>query len=354
MVRAFATYVRLLLVPTGLSMTYHFPLERSLFQMSVFPSFCLLALAVTAAVLTFRRSVYVSFGLFWFAVTMLPVSNIVPMNAVVADRWLYLPSMGFCMLAALTVSRLTARGGLRKTFTVSVVTALIFCHMVLTVSRNNDWRNPISLWRKTIEACPTSFIAYGNLGLEYLKQNRIHEAIEALNRALELNSRLVAPHMNLATCYERLGQVNMAIKHYKAALASPLLDNPAWNHYKLAGCFERNDRSREAIEHYEAAVDAKPDFAQAHRRLGSLYAPRDIDRAIEHLERARSLGLEDSAGCYELGLLYYRRGNLAMAEAVLRHCLAQDPRNALIRDLLERIEKEEKQDLIKDRQTKDS
>jgi tetratricopeptide (TPR) repeat protein len=330
----------LLFVPVGLSLFYHFPISKSIFEMSVLPGLCLVVLAVITGVAAFRRSPHISFALFWFAVTMLPVSNIIPMNAVVANRWLYASSIGFCVLIAWCTTHLPREGELRKILTASAVVAVALCYMLLSVGRNNDWRNPMSLWSKTIKSCPTSFVAHNNLGVEYMRRSRMPEAIDEFTRAVRLNPDLVEAQMNLARCYERTGKTDLAIKHYNDALASPLSDYPAQSHFELGRCLERSGRIRQAIKHYEAAVNEKPDFAHAHLRLAAVYKTTDIEQAIEHSEKAVALMPANASACCQLSLLYHQQVDIPKAAEVLRKNLTLNPHNETVRDLLAQIERD--------------
>jgi len=272
MLRAFAVYLRLLFVPTGLSLSRNFVPTASLFDMSVFPSFCLIVLVAIIGIAGFRRRRHLSFAVFWFALMMLPVSNIIPIRAIVAERFLYGPSIGFCILVACWTEYLSRRGDLRKVLATTAITAIIFCHMLLSIGRNNDWRNPRLLWLKTTKTCPTSFTAFNNLGIAYLKLGRTSEAVEAFLRSVKLRDDQVEAHLNLGNSYNKIGRLDMAIIHYKAAFTcSYPIHKPDKTHFLLADCLERSGRIQEAIEHYEAALRINPDHTRAQRRLGAIY-----------------------------------------------------------------------------------
>ncbi len=338
MLRAAVIYARLLLVPVGLSLSRHFQPSHSIFDMSVFPSFCLIILGVAAAIVTFRRGSYFSFALFWFVVAMLPVSNIIPVNAIVADRFLYGPSIGFCVLIAVCVASGSGKTAVRGLLTTSAVVAVVFCYMLLSVGRNNDWENAILLWSKTAKSSPTSYVAFNNLGFEYMKRGRISEAIEALNKAVKIKDDLPHVRLNLAKCYAKTGEINMAIHHYNAAIAQ--LDDAAEVRCELAALLERTGRTQRAIEQYETALRENPDMLRVHRRLAALYRTRDVQRAIEHHRKVLTLAPDDSYAHYQLALLYHETGDLAGARDALRRTLALAPDNKPARDLLEQVERD--------------
>ena len=338
MLRAFVIYAGLLFAPVGLSLSRHFQPSYSIFEASALSCFCLIVLTAFAGIVTVRRSPHFSFGLYWFAVTMFPVSNIIPINAIVGDRFLYGPSVGFCMLVAVFAANSLELEGVRRRLAHAALVAVILCFLVLSIGRNNDWRNTFLLWSKSARNSPTSFVAYNNLALEYMKRGRIPEAIEALNKAVELKEDLTEARLNLALCYSESGQIDDAIRHYKAALV--FLEKKADVRYKLGMLLEQRGSINEAIEHYEAAVSETPDLVGAHRRLASIYSARNVQRAIEHYAAVLTLAPEDSDTYYQLGRLYYRQGDPLNAAKVLREGLAIDPHDEPARKLLQEIEQE--------------
>jgi predicted Zn-dependent protease len=75
---------------------------------------------------------------------------------------------------------------------------------------------------------------------------------------------------------------------------------------------------------------------------------RDPERAIKHFEKVLVLQPDNPAASYQLGLLYYRKGDNSAATDVLRSGLARNPDNTLIRDLLKQIEANPSPDLSSD------
>jgi Tfp pilus assembly protein PilF len=339
MLRAAVIYVRLLFVPVGLSLSRHFQPFYSILDISVFPSFCLVVAGVGATVITFRRMRHFSFSLFWFAVAMLPVSNIIPVNALVADRFLYGPSIGFCILVAAWVSMAIASSPRNRMLAVVAGAIIALCFMLLSTTRNNDWKDSISLWVKATEASPTSYVAFNNLGMEYMKQGRISEAITALNKAVEIKDDFPEPHANLGICYTEIGDIHMAVRHYERALAVPEREVPVAIRCKLARLYERTGRIERAIEQYETAIHEDPDLVEAHRRLAHIYKKSDVSKAIHHFETVTVLAPNEPDSYYQLGLLHYDREDFSNAKKAIQRFLALNPHNRSARRILEKIEK---------------
>ena len=106
-------YVRLLLLPVNLCAAYHdFSPAVSLSEPGMLGSCAFIIAVLSIGVLLLREKRKESFFILWFFVTLFPVSNIVPLQQViVAERFLYFPSIGFCVLLSLMVFSLSKKTG---------------------------------------------------------------------------------------------------------------------------------------------------------------------------------------------------------------------------------------------------
>jgi hypothetical protein len=125
-------------------------------------------------------------GAAWFALTVLPVSNlIVPIGVVMAERLLYLPSVAVCLAAAALDHALRAR--VKPWVANAAVATVALSFGALTMVRNLDWQTPLSLWRDTVAKQPESALAHGNLGLSCWTIGDRVCAQSELERAVELD-----------------------------------------------------------------------------------------------------------------------------------------------------------------------
>jgi tetratricopeptide (TPR) repeat protein len=278
MLKALAIYARLLAVPVGLSLVRHFHLANSIFEPQVIiPLVCVVS-AVVVGIAALRRAPLLSFGLFWFAVAILPVSNIIPVNAIVADRFLYGPSIGFCILVAAWFQTALGRGSdkwshERKILAAAALAPLIFFFMLLSVGRNNDFANPAVLWQKTLKNSPRSFVAYNNLGFHYMREGMLREAIEALKKTIDIKDDMPQAHFNLAMCYDKAGDPESAIGHYRKAVS--FMENAgerAEARFRLAVILDAKGRAGQAMEQYEAALVDNPSHTDARHALDAYRA----------------------------------------------------------------------------------
>ena len=100
-------YIRLLFIPANLNLDYDWPITRNIDLPTVF-FFVLLTSLIIVAIILFRRARLVSFGIIWFFVTLSVTSSFVVIYDVIFEHRLYLPSIGFAIVIAFLISKISA------------------------------------------------------------------------------------------------------------------------------------------------------------------------------------------------------------------------------------------------------
>ncbi len=219
MAKGLAYYVRLMFVPTPLMVEYIIPISRSLLQPTVLISLFALLCAALICALSYRKAPVVFFGIAWFFASILPVSNIIPLKAIINERFLYLPSIGFCVLLAIPV--LAAGAGARKKEfrrTIAALLLIALCWGILTFDRNRDWRDSFSLWTASVKTSPAGPTSRYNMGLELYNRGRYDEAVEHLEIACLLQEQFPIAHGALGNVYLMQGRYDDAIGEYEIGL----------------------------------------------------------------------------------------------------------------------------------------
>jgi serine/threonine protein kinase/tetratricopeptide (TPR) repeat protein len=141
---------------------------------------CWIALGVIGLLLWlawhWRRSrPLVAFGLLFFFITLLPVSNLIrPIGTIMGERLLYFPLVGFCFAAAFGLIELTGKlsavmlsGRLRVVAAAVPLLLLLAGFGFRTYARNADWASEFSFWRSAVAASPNSFKTHKGLANAY-------------------------------------------------------------------------------------------------------------------------------------------------------------------------------------------
>ncbi|XP_061891992.1 protein O-mannosyl-transferase TMTC2 [Entelurus aequoreus] len=163
----------------------------------------------------------VVFSLGLLAIPFLPATNLFfYVGFVIAERVLYIPSMGFCLLVAVGLRSLYIR--LRhkssKALLVYCSAALILLFGVKTVLRNRDWENEEMLYKSGISVNPAK--AWGNLGNVLKNQGKMEEAEQAYRNALHFRSNMADMLYNLGLLLQESSKFSEALHYYKLAIGS--------------------------------------------------------------------------------------------------------------------------------------
>jgi len=242
------TYLRLLLAPMDLASDYSpgvLAIRRALDPTVVAGTF-LLAACLVASVGLRRRAPVVAMGIAWFLVTLLPVSNLLfPVGTLVAERTLYLPSVGASVAVAGALALLPLR------LSRAQAGALAACGLVVgvaflwrTVTRNPSWRSTAAVVATLSREHPESYGSMSALGAALSRAGRGREAAEAYERALALAPGLYGLTVATADAEARAGHAGRAeaLLHRAVALRP---EQP--QAYRLLGeSLLRDGRGREA------------------------------------------------------------------------------------------------------------
>lgn len=168
---------------------------------------CLLATAAFVRVRRTRRPAV--YGAFWFAATLMPVMQIVPLGTFCADRYMYLPSAGFCIacvaLAAWAIEAMKINERACRIILIAIAAAVAIFWGMRTPAQNRIWKDNLTLYTNMTQCAPKSFKAENDLSKTLVKLERYDEALVHSKRAFELNPSDGNLAMNLGNMYARLG-----------------------------------------------------------------------------------------------------------------------------------------------------
>lgn len=308
-------YLGLLVLPATLSCDYSYN-QIPLFgegahwwqAFYVWLSLAVVAGLLWTAVRHRRRHVLYAWGVLFFFLMLLPVSNlVVPIGSIMAERFLYLPSIGFCLVAALALvpaGRALARAALPESrwrglaglaVPVLAVTALA----VRTQIRNADWHSELTLWKSAVAAAPDSFKTHKGYANALWDAGHDESAVDA------------------AIAQARLGLAVLDAKPLSPDRRDDTLFFDLGRYYRLKGDFLIRRNEPAAAAHFFRQAVAILERARAVDRWANEAAHR------AEVRRGRKPGDLADVGNYriylELGLARLRLGDWARAEAAGLH-----------------------------------
>ena|GEM_PF-411663 len=320
---AFVQYLRLLVWPADLHMEYGTVFLRLTDPLAL-AGLVLFAAVCGLLVYAWRRSRLTAFGIGWFLLGLLPFSNIFPINAYMAEHWLYLPSIGLFLIAGHALYNLYQRP-LLKNWGLGLAAALVGFYGTATFIQNKYWGDPIYFYERTFAYAPFSWRVANNLGTTYQEKKELEKAEVYLLKAVALKPDSVEAHNNLGIVYSLQGKFEEAFAQLNEALA---LDPRYTDAYRnLGNTYWRAGRPEEAAQAYEKALSLRPDYALAYAGLGNLAQDAErYDEAVRLYEKA----LEIDPTCVEaynnLGAVKQKAGE-GKALEYYRQAIDKEPDN---------------------------
>ncbi|MFC1462609.1 tetratricopeptide repeat protein [Verrucomicrobiota bacterium] len=304
----FAKYVGRLIYPFQLSIDRHTDLLSGLTDLRLWYAAGLHATMLLGAVLALRSRRLRGFtlGIFWFYAALLPTANIIPIFHPEADRYLYLPSIGFFLALAALAHCTTARRPIPARVLSVAMALLAVALSARTVTRIGDWRNNRTLWTHEMEINPDSDAAMAELAVESNAVGQYAHAEQLARAALETNEENSLARFQLARALMRNSRHRDALPFYQQLVARGTLHRhhlaQAWHEMGFIQDYTLKDTD-EAARAYAAALAINPFILDAWARLGMIHATegRTAD-AISVWEQALQRFPDDHALKHNIGI----------------------------------------------------
>ena len=377
MLRVLAEYIGMLVIPIELSATYGVRIVTTWLDPPLVPAFILHALMLGLCIISWKKARIVCFGIVWFYFALLPVSNIIPIGIIKADRYLYLPSVGFCLVFAWGATYCwNVMTGSKQNHSLLhwgywILLGVLFASFgMMTIHRNRAWKDSYTLWMATLDTTPDSTIALDGLGNYYMGQYRFDKVIEIAQQVID-NYQSYPFYHYIESTYYQLGRAYMAQREY--AKAAEVFDtaitlNPDFrkaysglaevkirqrdfeaadallqkeleidpeNHFvyeQLGNLAFMRKQYAEAVTQYQKAIDLSPLYMIPYNGLGLSYAAQEeLEKAVDVFQLALSLKGEAVFLQKSLGSVYWRQGKLHEALALFSDVLEHEPGNRVLR-----------------------
>jgi len=275
------------------------------------------------------------FGIWFFLITISLVLFIPVGQAVVADRYTYIPFIGLFFILGWFCSQLLANDYQWKTakrgffWSILIILVLIFC--VITTRRISTWKDSYSLFSDIISKYPDDAAlaynnrsidlkqkgkmqeslndlnnaitikpdyadAYSNRGLLFKDIGNYQQAVNDLNRSINLNPKLYEPYYNRGLVYNIIGRYNTAIQDFNICINMNPTNEVAYNDRGISKA-QLGD-TYGALADFTSAININPSFASAYFNRGlTRITTQDQYGACTDLQKATQLGSE-KAGQY--------------------------------------------------------
>ena len=303
-------------------------------------------LLIYISIFYLRTKSILVFGIIYYLLTISLFSNTyVMMPSIVSERWLLIPSLGFCIVVGTLVYKaFYSTPNLFKFLKINssvllMLFMVIFLFSFKTIERNFDWKNSATLFAADIKTCPNNQIVLRAHGEQLINSNdpqKIKESIFFLEKAIVLAPTRYSTVHNLGTAYYLSGDFENAItvfkgiakdapQKYDSVFALAIVYNAAKKHKKaLEVLFTLKD-----VIGYKDTPSFKKQLYISYTGLGNLEEaandPQKIKDVIFYLEKARILEPTIYSFIHNLGKAYYMIGDLDNAVAVFESIAKDAP-----------------------------
>lgn len=247
---AIGSYLKLIFWPARLTL---YQTEMAFSQAQYF-GFALVLLIFLAAVFwSWFKNKNVFFWLLFFVVTLLPTLTPFKISWIVAERYVYLGTLGIIVAVAILFDRILKLNENAKMVGYFALVLIVASLSVRTIIRNRDWKSEDTLWLATAKVAPSGQQIHNNLGDVYARQGDLPKAVEEFKKAIEINPNYADAYHNLANTYQQMGQLDLAMENYqKAASINPNL----WQSYQnLAAIYFNAGQYDLALENIKKALE---------------------------------------------------------------------------------------------------
>jgi len=259
---AIGSYLKLIFWPAKLTL-YQTEMIFSQGQYIIFVIITLIFLGAIAWGYFKNKTIF--FWLLFFVITLLPTLTPLKISWIVAERYVYLGTLGIIVCVAMLFDsfiKLNENGKMVGYFALVLIVASL---SVRTIIRNKDWKNEDTLWLATAQVAPSGQQIHNNLGDVYARQGNMQKAIEEFKKAIKINPNYADAYHNLANTYQQMGQLDAAVENYQKALS---INPNLWQSYQnLAAIYFNQGQYDLALENIKKALEIDPQNQQLQDNL---------------------------------------------------------------------------------------
>ncbi|MCJ7641727.1 MAG: tetratricopeptide repeat protein [Desulfobacterales bacterium] len=306
---AFLYNIKLLAFTVNYSASYTIDLPQPFLGPRTLAVLFITLLLFAVSLWSLRRNKIFFFAFFFFVVTVLPFLNLIPSSTILADRYVFIASFSYCFVLGVGFDKfytLQKRGfseGFFKLLSVALLVILLAGYAFMTMRQNRIWENSYTLWADAVEKYPDSNTANALLGVVYLELGMDREAIERLEKAVQILPYDYQSRNNLGIVYGRAGEPEKALREFLLAIYLRPDDDSIRSN--LSVFYQKQGNYGQAEEILRNLLSKHPQDAYLHFSLGALYKTMGrYEAAIAELLKSSELAPQIITPYEEVGNIY--------------------------------------------------
>ncbi|MBN1364331.1 MAG: tetratricopeptide repeat protein, partial [Syntrophaceae bacterium] len=214
---SFVCYIKKLFLPHDMTFFYPF-LNR--YPLGQILGYALIIIIISILVIIMiKRLPYLFTGWMWYTISIAPVIGIIQFSSqAMADRYIYIPSIGISIMLAWGVPMLFKKENMRRKILFPTTVALLIIFSFLTWKQCGYWKNSIELLNHALHIRKDVYIVHDCLGVALFAEGKNKEAIDHFNQAILLHPEYHNAYYNRGSVYLESGQYQKAIQDFSEAI----------------------------------------------------------------------------------------------------------------------------------------
>jgi cytochrome c-type biogenesis protein CcmH/NrfG len=243
-----------------------------------------------------ERYPFLLMGWLWFCGTLVPMIQLVQQGShSMADRYVYIPSLGVLILVVWGAYELTRRWRHHVIALSLAGSVAIVCCLTITRHQLGYWQDTITLFQHALEVTENNYFAHNNIGSTLGMRGQTDKAISQFQEAIRLKPDYAEAHVNLGLALLKEGQPDGAINQFQEAIR--LKPDSPYAHYNLGVTLFNTGQTSKAMIQYQEAVRLKPEYGPGFTNFCNLLA---LSNQAWELATSPDPGIRDGARAVDL------------------------------------------------------
>ena len=296
---SYITYLKKIFYPIYLTVFYPYDFFLPLWKVLI-AGFTIIA--ITAFVLyCIRKWPFLFVGWFLYLGTLLPVIGLVQVGEqALADRYLYLPSIGIVIMLVWGIPLMFRLGKTRKKILLLTIMTIILIMSVLTWKQCGLWKNSMAIWNHALRVTKNNDVAHNNKGYVHYSLGQYQKAFECYSAAIRIKPENANYYNNRGIIFFILGQYQKAMEDFSKAIHLNPSFAEAYNNRVVI--YAQQGQYQLAINDLNKAITANPDDLRSYINFAAIYGKlNQYSDVIKNLNEAIRLQPDNA-------LFYYNRG----------------------------------------------
>lgn len=269
-------YLLLVIFPVGQNVDHFIILDDPLFGIAEIIGSLIFAGLLIIGALTFKKNKLISFGIFWFFITMSVESGIIPIRDLMMEHRMYLPLFGIGMVLAGIILRYVPKKSEILMYLGGVI--VLFLLGFSTFQRNTAWASELSLWQDSYNKNPENPRAMVNLGnaiednakfsaSEFERKNALQKAITYYTRSMSGDTIFSQAYMQRGLAYLELGDYERALLDIQKVVSK----KPRYEYMNLyveGVILAKQGKLENSLEKLNAGIIRNDEFAKLYMWRG--------------------------------------------------------------------------------------